>query len=155
MDVTNVGLPSAISELLHRNRDTSANLLSGHSWWQRRIRKIHSLGSRPNSRIRVMSSPPLAFAWRHLRNSFAESCEPIIIDISGLTTGGKSVTRGQVPLERESLTSQQQSAQGCRKHVTWEEPRSLLPPENSIRGYSHSFASANDARVRLQQYKRT
>ena len=43
-DETNVGLPSAISELLQRNLNASANLFSGHTWRQCRVRKIHSLG---------------------------------------------------------------------------------------------------------------
>jgi hypothetical protein len=43
-DETNVGLPSAISELLQRNRDAGVHLLNRHTWRQCRVRKIHSLG---------------------------------------------------------------------------------------------------------------
>jgi hypothetical protein len=43
-DETGVGIPSAITELLQRNFDSSANFLNGHAWRQCRVRKIHSLG---------------------------------------------------------------------------------------------------------------
>src|SRR5215469_9970467 len=44
VDETVVEIPSAITELLQRNFDASANFLSGHAWRQCRVRKIHSLG---------------------------------------------------------------------------------------------------------------
>jgi hypothetical protein len=43
-DETNLGLPSAVGELLQHNRDAGANPLCGDSWRQRRVRIIHSLG---------------------------------------------------------------------------------------------------------------
>src|SRR6266436_553533 len=40
-DVTDVGFPSAVSELLQRNRHAGANLLRGNGGWQSRIGEIH------------------------------------------------------------------------------------------------------------------
>src|SRR5262249_26455858 len=39
----NIGLPSACSELLQRSRNTCANLLSGHTWWQSWVGKIDGI----------------------------------------------------------------------------------------------------------------
>ncbi len=56
-DGTDVGLPSAFSELLHRDGDSCVNLLSGQTRRQSRVRIVHRLRSVPSSRIRVMSPP--------------------------------------------------------------------------------------------------
>jgi len=42
-DQAEVALPSMFSELLHRYRDAGVNLLSGHTWWKSRVRKIQKL----------------------------------------------------------------------------------------------------------------
>ena len=67
-DETEVGIPSAFSELLHRYREAGANLLGGHTWWQSGVRKIHSLrivAKQQNARHRL--SLILASDWPHIR----------------------------------------------------------------------------------------
>ena len=68
-DQTDVGLPSAFGELLHRNRDAGVDLLGGHTWWQSRVRKIHSLWTvaqqqNPHHELSLI----LARTWRHPLN---------------------------------------------------------------------------------------